>query len=63
MGGAVLTESTFSYSGLGTYMRDAVLSRDYTVVQAAVTLYAIIVAFVNLVVDIIYALLDPRIRY
>ncbi len=63
LGGAVLTESTFSYSGLGTYLRDAVLSRDYTVVQAAVTLYAVIVALVNLVVDLVYAFLDPRIRY
>jgi len=63
LGGAILTETTFDYPGLGTYLKDAVLSRDYTVVQAAVTLYAIMVAVISFIVDIIYAFLDPRIRY
>lgn len=63
LGGAVLTETTFDYPGLGTYLKDAILMRDYTIVQAAVTLYAIIVAVINLIVDVIYAFLDPRIRY
>ncbi len=63
MGGAVLTETVFNYPGLGTYLKDAILSKDYTVIQAIVALYAIAVAVINFAVDIVYAFLDPRIRY
>ena len=63
LGGAVLTESTFSYPGLGTFLVEAILSRDYNAVQAAIVVYAFIVVIVNTIVDILYALLDPRIRY
>jgi peptide/nickel transport system permease protein len=62
LGGAVVTESVFNYPGLGRLIYAAVTSRDYPVIQGALLL--IVVAFVtlNLVVDIVYSLLDPRMR-
>ena len=63
LGGAILTERTFSWPGLGTYLVDRISLRDYTAIQGAVVFFAIIVAVVNLVVDILYAYLDPRIRF
>ncbi len=63
MGGAVLTESVFNWPGLGRLMVDSILARDYPVVQGAVLLLAVVFIFVNLLVDILYALFDPRIRY
>jgi peptide/nickel transport system permease protein len=63
LSGAVLTERIFSLPGLGRLMVDAILSRDYPVVQAAALLTAFIFVVVNLLVDLSYAWLDPRIRY
>ena len=63
LGGAVLTESTFSWPGLGTFLVESILARDYNAVQAAIVIYAFIVVIVNTVVDIVYSLIDPRIRY
>ena len=63
LGGAILTETTFSWPGLGTYLVDRINFRDYTAIQGAVVYFALIVAAVNLVVDIMYAYLDPRIRF
>ncbi len=63
MAGAVLTESTFSYPGLGTFLMESIYYRDYNAIQAAVVVYAIVVVIVNTIVDIIYAYIDPRIRY
>lgn len=63
LGGAVLTETTFSWPGIGTYLIEKVEQRDYTAIQGVVVFYAILVALVNLVVDAIYAIIDPRIRY
>jgi len=63
MGGAVLTETVFAWPGLGKYLVDAIFLRDYAVVQAAVLVIALSFILINLVVDILYALLDPRIRY
>lgn len=63
LAGAVLTETTFSYPGLGTFLVEAIQYRDYNAVQAAIVMYALIVAIVNTVIDITYAFLDPRIRY
>ncbi|UCE29557.1 MAG: ABC transporter permease, partial [Candidatus Bathyarchaeota archaeon] len=63
LGGAILTETTFSWPGLGRYLVDRINFRDYTAIQGAVILFGILVAFVNLVVDILYAYLDPRIRF
>jgi peptide/nickel transport system permease protein len=63
LSGAVLTESIFSLPGLGRLMVNAILFRDYPVVQAAALLTAFAFVIVNLVVDVSYAYLDPRIRY
>ena len=62
LGGAILTETTFSWPGLGRYLVARINYRDYTAIQGAVVYFGIIVALVNLVVDIFYAYLDPRIR-
>jgi ABC-type dipeptide/oligopeptide/nickel transport system permease component len=62
LGGAVLTETTFSWPGLGRYLVSRINYRDYTAIQGAVVYFGLIVALVNLVVDIFYAYLDPRIR-
>ncbi len=63
MGGAVLTETVFSWPGIGRLMVDAIMTRDLLVVQGAVLVLAIIFVTVNLAVDLIYAFLDPRIRF
>ncbi len=63
LGGAVLTESVFSWPGVGRLLVDSILARDYPVVQGAVLVLALFFVLINLVVDIIYALLDPRITY
>jgi len=63
LGGAILTETTFSWPGLGRYLVDRINFRDYTAIQGAVVYFALVVAAVNLIVDILYAYLDPRIRF
>jgi len=63
MGGAILTESVFSWPGMGREVYLAVLQRDWPVVMGGVIVIVIIVMVVNLLVDISYAALDPRIRY
>ncbi len=63
LAGAVLTETTFSWPGMGTFLIERIEYRDYTAVQGAIVFYAVFVAVISLIVDIIYALLDPRIRY
>jgi peptide/nickel transport system permease protein len=63
MAGAVLTETTFSWPGMGRYLVERIALRDYTAVQATITVFALIVAFVSLFMDILYAFVDPRIRY
>jgi ABC-type dipeptide/oligopeptide/nickel transport system permease component len=63
MGGAILTESVFSWPGMGREVYLAVLQRDWPVVMGGVIVIVIIVMIVNLLVDISYAALDPRIRY
>jgi dipeptide transport system permease protein len=62
MAGAVLTETIFSWPGIGKWMIDAVGHRDYTVVQGGLLLIAVIVMLVNLIVDLLYAAINPRIR-
>ena len=62
LGGAALTESVFSVPGLGKFMVDSIKNRDYPVVQGGVLLLAIVFSLVNLIVDIIYAYVDPRIK-
>lgn len=63
LGGAVLTETIFSWPGIGSYTVEAILKSDYPVVQGAVLFIAAIFVVVNLFVDIIYAFIDPRIKY
>lgn len=63
LSGAVLTETVFSWPGVGTFVLEAIISRDYPVVQSVVLFFALIFVLVNLIVDISYAWLDPRIRY
>lgn len=63
LSGAVLTETIFSLPGLGRLMVDSILNRDYPVVQAGAILVALVFVFINLLVDMSYAYLDPRIRY
>ena len=63
LAGAVLTETIFSWPGIGRWVYDAILGRDYPIVQGGTLLIALIFVGVNLIVDIFYALLDPRIRY
>ena len=62
LSGAVLTETIFALPGLGRLMVDSILSRDYPVVQAAALFVALVFVLVNLLVDLAYGLLDPRIR-
>jgi peptide/nickel transport system permease protein len=62
LGGAVLTETIFSWPGLGRYVVDSLMARDYAAVQGCILVFAGLMAFINLIVDLIYVLLDPRIR-
>lgn len=63
IGGVVVTESVFAIPGLGRLTVDAVLARDYPTVQAVILLFSLIYVLVNLMIDIAYTALDPRIRY
>ncbi|RLG60411.1 ABC transporter permease, partial [Candidatus Geothermarchaeota archaeon] len=63
LAGAVLTETTFSWPGMGTFLMERILYRDFPTVQGIIVFFAILVAIVSLVVDILYAMLDPRVRY
>ena len=63
IGGAVVTESVFVIPGLGRLTVDAILRRDYPVIQGVVLLFSFAYVLVNLVIDLAYMLLDPRIRY
>jgi peptide/nickel transport system permease protein len=63
IGGVVVTESVFSIPGLGRLTVDAVLARDYPTVQAVILLFSLVYVLINLLVDVTYPLLDPRIRY
>jgi peptide/nickel transport system permease protein len=62
LSGAVLTETVFAYPGIGSWLVEAIKNRDYPVIQAGVLFVAVIVVFVNLLVDLSYAVLNPRIR-
>lgn len=62
LGGSVLTETVFSIPGLGKYIVDAIKTRNYPVIQGGVLLLAIIFSFVMLIVDLLYAFVDPRLK-
>jgi dipeptide transport system permease protein len=63
MAGAILTETVFSWPGIGKWMIESVNKRDYFVVQSGLLLIALIIMTVNLIVDILYAVINPRIRH
>lgn len=63
LGGTIIIEKIFLVPGMGTLLLDAITARDYTLIQAIVLVYAIAVLTANLCVDLLYAWLDPRIRY
>lgn len=63
LGGAVLTETVYGWPGIGKYLVECAQKSDFPVVQASVLLIAVIFVFLNLIVDVIYAFLDPRISY
>jgi peptide/nickel transport system permease protein len=63
LSGAVLTERTFNWPGLGDTLIDYIIRRDYAAVQGLVTFFAIVVVAVSLIVDIVNAVIDPRVRY
>ena len=63
IGGAVVTESVFAIPGLGRLTVDAILRRDYPVIQGIVLLFSFVYVLVNLTIDVAYTLIDPRIRY
>ncbi|HCL79150.1 MAG TPA: peptide ABC transporter permease [Synergistaceae bacterium] len=63
LAGAVLTETVFSWPGVGRLLVTSILSRDFPMVQATLVIVAALFVFVNLAVDMLYAVLDPRIRY
>lgn len=61
--GAIVTETVFAWPGIGRLTYEAVLFRDYPLLQAVIIMDAVLIVFINLVVDILYAYVDPRIRY
>jgi peptide/nickel transport system permease protein len=63
IGGAVVTESVFAIPGLGRLVVDAILRRDYPVIQGVVLMFSFVYVLVNLAVDLLYTVFDPRIRY
>ncbi len=63
LAGAVITETVFSWSGVGRYVVEAIQDHDYLVVQSTILVFALIFLVVNLLVDVAYAFLNPRIRY
>lgn len=63
LGGAILTETTFNWPGMGTFIVDRIEYRDYNSIQGAIVFFALMVGLVSLIVDILYAIVDPRVRY
>jgi peptide/nickel transport system permease protein len=63
LGGVVVTETVFNIPGLGRLTTDAILRRDYPVVQGLILVFSLVYVTVNLLVDLSYVLFDPRIRY
>src|SRR3954470_4889400 len=63
LSGAVLTETIFAYPGMGSWLRDAIFNRDYPVLQGGILFLAVVFVFVNLIADLSYAFINPRIRY
>jgi ABC-type dipeptide/oligopeptide/nickel transport system permease component len=62
LGGAILTENVFSWPGIGRYMFEAIKNRDYPVIQGTTLVFALLFVFTSIVVDVLYGVLDPRVR-
>ncbi len=63
LAGAILTESTFSWPGVGRLLLERIYLRDYPVIQGVIVVYALLVSLISLLVDILYAFVDPRVKY
>ena len=63
LGGVIIVESIFVVPGMGTLLIDSIIHRDFIVIQAVVLLIATVVLGLNLLIDLLYGVLDPRIRY
>jgi ABC-type dipeptide/oligopeptide/nickel transport system permease component len=63
MAGAILTETVYSWPGVARYLLEAISSRDFAAIQGAVVFIALFISAVNLAVDVLYARVDPRIRF
>ncbi len=63
LGGAVLTETVFAWPGLGRLIVDSILARDYAMIQGSILIFGLLYTLINLLVDLTYAFVDPRIRY
>ena len=63
LSGAVLTETIFAWPGIGSWLAGAIFNRDYPVLQGGILFVAVVFVFVNLLVDISYAVINPKIRY
>ena len=63
LGGAILTETIFSWPGVGKWLVESIRRRDYPILQGGVLLVATVVMLVNLTVDLLYGLINPRIRH
>jgi peptide/nickel transport system permease protein len=62
LSGAVLTEIVFAWGGMGQFMYDAIFSRDFAVLQGGILFIALVFVIVNLLVDVSYGFIDPRVR-
>jgi peptide/nickel transport system permease protein len=63
LAGAILTESTFSWPGVGRLLLERIYLRDYPTIQGVIVVYALLVSLISLLVDIVYAFIDPRVKY
>jgi peptide/nickel transport system permease protein len=63
LGGTVLIETVFAWPGLGRLLVESILARDYPVIQGAILIFALLFVLINIMVDLIYAYLDPRVVY
>ncbi|MDA7026617.1 ABC transporter permease [Bacillus sp. CLL-7-23] len=63
LGGAILTETIFAWPGIGRYIYDGISYRDYPVIQSGILVIAVIFVLINFIVDLLYAVIDPRIKY
>ena len=63
LAGAILTETTFSWPGMGRLLLERIYLRDYPVIQGVIVVYALFVSAMSLLVDLVYAAIDPRVKY